>query len=228
MDKFSFFYIGQAAYLSLFLAFCFSRVQWFRGLAVLSSLVFIWFNYSVSSEPLWLPIVWNSLFIAANLFYLVRFKRAADQVKLDPLEEFLHKTALANFPPAELKSFVFIGNEGALPTEHCLIHDGTELQYLFCILQGGVRISKNKKTITELVPGCFVGEMSLLTKALTRADVFTTEPSRFLVWKHEDIDTWVEEDSARLSLLQAALGTQVVEQLLRQNEIMRASLEESA
>jgi CRP-like cAMP-binding protein len=87
---------------------------------------------------------------------------------------------------------------------------------LYCILQGEADISIAGKVIDTFGPGKFIGEISLLTQTLPRADVTAKTSLRLIVWPHDHIEHWVGEDPVRLSFLQTALGRQVVEELLRQ------------
>jgi CRP-like cAMP-binding protein len=97
-----------------------------------------------------------------------------------------------------------------------MITNGTELRYLFCLLEGHVSVSVAGQEVAKLGPGRFVGEMSLLTRSLTRADVHAQTNLKLLVWPHEEIESWVGSDPSRLTLLQTALGSQIVDELLRQ------------
>ena len=178
----------------------------------------IFYSATVPVEPLWIPILWNTLFIATNIVQILITKWRARAVTLDPLETFLSKTALHNFPHAEVKSFAAIAKDGDIPAGKQLIQADTDLDYLFCLLKGKVDIINRGEKCAELGPGSFVGEMSLLTKAKTRADVVATSDLRLLAWPHDAIEKWIASDATRLTLLQQALGTQVVDQLLRQNE----------
>lgn len=216
MDHFV--YIGQFAYGLTFVSYAFRNVNWLRVLAIASSLLAIYYSAGVSREPLWIPILWNALFIAVNVFQLFLTRWRLRSVMLDPLENFLSKTVLRNFPPAEVKSFAAIASEGELPAGQQLIREGMNLHHLFCIVQGKVDILAHGKKIAELSAGYFVGEMSLLTRSTTRADVIASTNLKLLVWPHEAIEKWVDSDATRLALLQTAMGSQVVEQLLRQNE----------
>lgn len=146
-------------------------------------------------------------------------------VNLDPLESFLHKTVLSNFPPAEIKSFLQVASEAELPAGKQMVGAGKNLKCLFCILKGKVEIFSNGKKTAELGAGYFVGEMSLLTRSVTRADVVAKEDLKLLVWPHEEIEKWVNSDASRFGLLQTSLSTQVVEQLLRQNDELLAEKE---
>jgi hypothetical protein len=222
------FYLVQAGYALTLLACAFKSTVRLRLALCASSLLFIAYGFMAAAQPLWFPIVWNALFIAAHSYYLFFRFGSGETTLVNPTAIFLSKTALSNFPAGEVNSFLALANEGELPKGHAMIQVDTELQYLFCILQGGVEVRKGGKKITELKAGCFVGEMSLLTKSRTRADVYTLENSRFLAWKHSDINDWLAKNPVRLSYLQSALGAQVVEELLRQNQEMQEAAGEAA
>ena len=115
-----------------------------------------------------------------------------------------------------MRSFTALANEGELQAGAQLIRAGTKIDNLYCLLKGRVDVMSAGKKVTELGPGRFVGEMSLLTRSNTRADVLVAENIKALIWTHASIENWVNDDAARLGLLQTALGTQVVEELLRQ------------
>lgn len=210
-------FIAQLAYGLTLLSYSARKIAWLRTGAILASAASIYYSFNIAEEPLWIPIVWNALFIVANLLHLAISQWRSRTITLEALEEFLAKTVLPNFPPAEVRSFADLAQEGALTTGARIIHAGTPTRHLFCILKGKVNVLTQGKKIAELGPGRFIGEMSLLTRSVARADVDAESDLRVLVWTHENIEAWVDGDAARLGLLQAALGTQVVEELLRQN-----------
>ncbi len=216
MDNSYLIYVAQLAYCLTLLSYTVRNVTWLRAIAVLAALATIYYGFHVAAEPLWIPIVWNALFIGVNVIHLALSRWRSRDVTLDALEDFLAKTVLANFPPAEVRSFAELASEGTLVPGARIIHSGTQIRHLFCILKGRVSVLNQGKKIAELGPGRFVGEMSLLTRSLTRADVDVESDLKVLVWTHESIEGWVNDDAARLGLLQTALGTQVVEELLRQ------------
>ena len=132
------------------------------------------------------------------------------------METFLAKTVLENFPSSEVRSFTRIARGDHIPAGQRLIECGTKIEELYCLLSGEADISEKGVHITKFGPGKFLGEMSLLTKSSTRADVVAATDLRVLLWTHDSIDAWVAEDPVRLGLLQTALGRQVVEELLQQ------------
>lgn len=212
-------YVAQLAYLLTFASYAVRNVNWLRAGAILAGLTAIYYSFSAGPQPLWIPILWNLAFVLVNGAHLALWRWRGRDVKLDALEDFLAKTVLTNFPPAEVRSFTSLASEGELATGAQLIRANTEIQQLYCIVKGRVDILANGRKVAELGPGRFVGEMSLLTRSPTRADVVVSENLRALVWTHESIEGWVNSDASRLGLLQTALGTQVVEELLRRRDV---------
>lgn len=216
MDDLYLAYLVQLAYFFTLLSYCFRNMTWLRLSALVASGVAVYYALYVARSPLWTPILWYSLFALVNLGQLLLAAWRKRSVALGPVEKFLHQTALANFPPAEVLSFSRVGRTGRLPKSTQLIEVNTKLSELYCVLQGVAGVSVNQQPVAELGPGCFVGEMSLLTKQPTRADVFANEDLELMIWPYAEIEKWVGAEASRLGLLQTALGTQVVEQLLRQ------------
>jgi hypothetical protein len=211
-------YLGQISYALLLASYCFKQNAWLRSTAIAASLVVIFYSLNIAGGPFWIPIFWNLAFLVANGFHLgVVFWRNR-QTNLDPLETFLSKTILANFPSVEVKSFSQCATQGILPQGERLIEMDTEIDALYCVLQGSAQVVDHGKKISELGAGRFVGEMSLLTHSKTRADVIAGTELKLLIWQHDAIDAWVGGDTMRLNLLQQALGNQIVEQLLQQKQ----------
>ena len=211
-------YLGQLAYFLTFVSYGIRNVTWLRVVAIFASAATVAYGFLAASTPPWIPIIWNVLFIAMNVGQLALTRWRSRAVSLDPMETFLSKTVLANFPPAEAKSFAGLAKVGELTAGSQLIAAGTELKFLFCVLEGKLDVFAGGQKRAEMSAGFFVGEMSLLTRGLTRADVVASTNVKLLVWPHEEIENWVNSDTARLAHLQTALSTQVVDQLLRQNE----------
>lgn len=216
MEQSFFAYLGNIAYFLTFVSYAVRNIALLRVLAILASVVAIYYGAKVAAEPLWIPILWNTLFLLVNVAQLGITRWRMRAVALTPLEEFLSKTVLANFPSAEVKSFTRIAHEETLPAGKQLIRMGTELDRLYCLLHGSVHVLVGGKQIADLHAGSFVGEMSLLTQSKTRADVVSATPLRLIAWPHDEIEKWVDADATRLGLLQTAMGRQVVEALLRQ------------
>lgn len=210
-------YFVHIAYLLTLLAFMVNRLVWLRMLVVVASVLTIVYSYTVPRMPLWIPIIWHSLFIVANLGHLFWARLRNRNIQLNALEDFLAQTALVNFPSAEVKRFAMQAEDRVVGPQQQIISEGQPVPQLFFMVHGTVNVIQAGQVIAQLTPGYFVGEMSLLTKSMAKATVVTAEECRVLSWPHEKIDEWVSGDMNRLSLLQTALGSQIVEVLMQRS-----------
>jgi hypothetical protein len=217
METWFYAYLAHITYFFLLASYLTRKMSWLRVCAIMASVVTVFYAANVGSEPLWIPIFWNLAFIAVNGSQLAFQHWQGRLGRFTPTEHFLSKTVLQNFPPAEVKSFTEIARPGLLDQGNYLVQEGTELAYLFCLLKGKVDVVAQHRKVTELTAGHFVGEMSLLTQSAARANVVAVTDLELICWDHHAIEAWVNSDATRLGLLQAALGTQVVNQLLQQN-----------
>jgi len=210
-------YLIHISYLLTVSAFLMRNIFWLRMFALSASIVAILYAFNLLSEPLWVPILWHCIFIFINAFQIFLALCKKRKVKLNLTEQFLAKTVLSNFSSAEVKNFVNIANSQSALANTQLIIEGQELKNLYFMMEGSATILSAKEKIAQLTAGYFIGEMSLLTQSAARADVVTDVDCKFLNWSHEKIDQWVGEDAQRLSMLQASLGTQIVEVLMKRS-----------
>lgn len=210
-------YFGHLTYAVSIVAFMFRNMFFLRVFIILASVIAIVYGFNFGAEPTWVPIFWHTAIILVNGLQLTYTYWRRRKVSLNPLESFLYKTALSSFTPVEVKEFVRIGERRRIMKDEKIIEEGSDLDRLYFIVEGFTDILTGKKKVAELSAGYFVGEMSLLTQSKTKAEVRTASDCEFICWPHEKIDAWVGQDPSRLSMLQSALGAQIVEVLLQKN-----------
>jgi CRP-like cAMP-binding protein len=78
-----------------------------------------------------------------------------------------------------------------------IVRQGEEGDSFFIIVEGQARVAnRSGKTVNELVPGDFFGEISLLDGGVRTATVVSETPMRMLVLKRNAFRRIVSEDSA--------------------------------
>lgn len=82
---------------------------------------------------------------------------------------------------AELREVALSSDEIHLRDRHVLTREGKPGREFFVLVEGTVRVTKNGKTIGELGPGDWFGEIAILTHAPRTATVTATSPIRALV-----------------------------------------------
>jgi CRP-like cAMP-binding protein len=78
-----------------------------------------------------------------------------------------------------------------------IVRQGEEGDSFFIIVEGQARVAnRSGKTVNELLPGDFFGEISLLDGGVRTATVVSETPMRMLVLKRNAFRKIVSEDSA--------------------------------
>jgi CRP/FNR family transcriptional regulator, cyclic AMP receptor protein len=110
------------------------------------------------------------------------------------------KTALLRQVPlfadcskAELRQLARIADEVDLRTGTVLTREGRRAREFFVIVDGTVRVSKNGRTLADLGPGSWVGEIALLTRQPRTATTTATSPLKALVIVDSDFRRTLEE-----------------------------------
>ncbi len=70
-----------------------------------------------------------------------------------------------------------------------VFREGDESRNLYIILDGLAAVRKGNRTIAEMAPGDFFGEMGLIDDAPRSADVVAVEPTSLLVIRREDFNS---------------------------------------
>ncbi len=65
--------VGHFAFLIVALSLAMKDIIFLRILGILSGFVGIFYNYFVTTDPLWIPIVWLSIFIVINISMISLF-----------------------------------------------------------------------------------------------------------------------------------------------------------
>ena len=100
----------------------------------------------------------------------------------DAIVELLKKAPLlSGLNEKELKSMVKLSRERRFESGQTIVKKGEGGVGFYLILEGTVEIRSEGKTLSNLGPGQFFGEMSVLDNQPRSADVVTVQPSRVLI-----------------------------------------------
>ncbi|MEX2547452.1 MAG: cyclic nucleotide-binding domain-containing protein [Chloroflexota bacterium] len=105
----------------------------------------------------------------------------------DPKLDLLHSIPLfARLGKSDLQSLGQLADEIDMPAGRVLMREGELGREMFVVVSGKVRVERQGKTVAELGPGDWLGEMALLSEGNRTATVTTTEPTRLFVVAHRE------------------------------------------
>lgn len=139
--------------------------------------------YVLQPSMLWAPLAWSGVFAAINLFqsWLLFIERRP--VKLTAEEEDIRRLAFSGLPSRKVLQVLSIGSWITTEVGERLIERGTLHNSISLITRGRVRITKDGRTLGELIPGDLVGSALILSGIPSSVDAETVEPLRAMRWQ---------------------------------------------
>lgn len=179
--------IGHTTYLLLALSYVVRDILWLRCFAVIASCTSITYNYFAKDEPLWLVINWNFVFLAINIFRIVRIFLEKRDIQFSPEEQELAETVFEELTPLELMKLLRIGQWRDASPDQLLLTEDAKVDDVMLIYSGEVKVYDKTQERGRRRPGNFIGEMSFVSNQVASANVKTTMPCRYLAFPQEGL-----------------------------------------
>jgi CRP/FNR family cyclic AMP-dependent transcriptional regulator len=122
----------------------------------------------------------------------------------DPKLDLLHSIPLfARISRSDLEMLGKLADEVELPAGKVLMREGESGSEMFIVADGRIRVEHDGKTIAELGPGDWLGEMAILSEGTRTATATTIEPTRAFVVGHREFHSLMDRmPSVRTSVLE--------------------------
>jgi CRP-like cAMP-binding protein len=229
---------GHASFLLLGYSYLTSDLLTLRALAVgglSAAMVFQFFR----PAPLWLPIQWNALFVAINVFWVAKLyydENFADAYATEE-ERGLYTRHFSHMPLGEFRQLLKIGKWRDIAPGTELTTEGKANEYVFALVDGEVEVVIGGKHVNSIQAPSFVGEMSLMRsmtgEAGRRSSMTSSSPPknsaprvasatvvaqkgvvRVFSWDDKALRRLMRENDVIKSGVHAAVGVGLAEKLL--------------
>jgi CRP-like cAMP-binding protein len=204
-------YLVHVGYVLMLVALVARDVLWLRATMVAAQAVlgsYAWFM-NVPAITLW-----NALFVAINTVWVVKILHERRAVRLPAEIAALYERHFNAFAPAEFLRWWQAGRRERLHDTQ-LTWNGARPGALFFLLGGRARVSRSGESVTDLAPGQFVAEMSLITGEPANADVMTIGDADVIWWPVSDLREMQASQPALWARLQSAIGRDLVDKIRR-------------
>jgi hypothetical protein len=187
-------------------------ILWLRVLTVIAAAALIAYFYQLT-EPLYTAIGWNTVFIALNLYWIVRLIRERQPVTLEGNDLRLYQLAFRSLTPREMAQLIKLGDWQAADTDACFIRQGDSLDKLMVICSGTVCIIQDGRRIEELGAGQFIGGETYISDVNASADVVAIEPTYFMCWHKRDLQSFMQSHPELNAALTLSMGYDIANRL---------------
>ena len=205
---------GHLAFGLIAFSFLVKDIFWLRILSILASLFSVFYNYTIPTEPMWLAINWNFIFVGVNLYHIGIILYEKREVKMDEKDEELYQTLFKEMSPVEYLKISRAEKWETLKPGKRIITQGMPVPDLYLIYNGTVDITIDNEHIAQLKDGEFVGEMSFLTEKVATATCKVKYEAQCLVWKQREFKELLKRNPSLYFTIQSVLSAQVSDKLV--------------
>lgn len=205
---------GHLAFGLIAFSFLVKDILYLRLLSILASLFSVFYNYTIPTEPMWLAINWNLIFVMVNLYHVAMLIYEKRPVHMEPKDKELYETMFKELTPVEYLKITKIAEWKKLSNGTKIITQDARVFNLNLIYNGTVEVQVDGKTVAELKDGQFVGEMSFLTEQPATATCIVKHETELLVWKQKQFKDLLKRNPSLYFTIQSLLSTQVSSNLV--------------
>ncbi len=187
-------------------------ILWLRVFTVIAAACLILYFYFLPN-PLLTPVYWNILFIALNVFWIVRLLLERRPVQLTAEEKQLCELVFRLVSPREMISLLKIGKWETAEANERLVVGGGELDVLMLIQSGQACLIIDGVKTQTVNPGQFMGSISFITDEIAPAELVALEPTRYLQWKKSSLKRYLTKNPELHAAIQETLSIDLTEKL---------------
>ena len=163
---------GHLSFLLAAFSFLMRDIIWLRIISIISGLIGIIFNFLIPAGPLWIPIMWLTIFICINIYMITSFYYSNRSSGFSENDLNIWKNNFWGLTAEEFRKVRKIMELKSFNNEK-IISKGQETKYIYFILSGKLNIKINNSIVNVLSVGDVAGEMSFLNETEANADVFS-------------------------------------------------------
>lgn len=180
-------------------------ILWLRVLTVVAAALLIPY-YAMQVVPLNAAIEWNVVFIAINVYWIVRLIIERRPVHLAADEERLRKLSFPSLTAREARDLYAKGTwDDIAPNTSVLVHDRDSSRFSV-ILRGDSDVIYHGATISKLGEGQFVGVLDLQADGLSDLDVVTRTAMRVMCWPQDALRAFMAKRPDVALSLERSIG----------------------
>jgi len=209
---------GHLAFGLIAFSFLVKDILYLRLVSILASLFSVFYNWVIPVEPMWIPIGWNFVFVALNLYHVAIIIYEKRPVHMSAKEKELYETMFRSLTPVEFLKITKVASWKQFKSPLPIITQGKPVNDLILIYNGSVDVMVNGNKVAELKDGQFVGEMSFLTEKPATATCRVNHVTECLVWPQHDFKDLLKRNPSLYFTIQSLLSEQVSNNLVSSSQ----------
>ena len=207
--------IGHLSFVIVAISFLMKDIIWLRAFSIFSGIVGITYNFTIPVGPLWIPIIWLTIFIAINIYMIIIFYVANRKSGFSEEDIKIWKKNFWGLSAEEFRNIRKIIIEKNFHPNSKVLEKNKETNYVYFINSGLLKVNIDGDIPKKLSSGDVAGEMSFISNSNANADVISETTTRCLA---------VEKTKLRKAMLRSPSFHISMTNLFNQNLMKKISL----
>jgi hypothetical protein len=212
---------GHVSYVIIAISYWLSDILWLRSMAIVG-LAFEILYFISSGGDLRTGIGWDTIFIAINVYQLYRLWKERLSLHLPEADRELLHRVLPGLKDVQIARLLLAGEFSQIAPGTTLAEENKELQRLFFLCDGRVRVLVAGREVSLLEKGNFVGEVAFLTEKPATATVVAESSVRALVFDRDKLSQFFRSEAEVAGLIYQLLGRELAFKIKVSNNLISA------
>jgi CRP-like cAMP-binding protein len=196
----------------LLIAFSVRDILWLRWFAVAAALTNVPY-FVLQRHILWPPILWGLVFMAINLYQIVRIYLERRPVRFSEDEQTLYDMAFKSLRPREFISLLLAGEWKTAAAGDTIVEEGKPVSAVNVVVSGSLQVRKDGKELMPLKPGYLIGTGLALSGQPSPMAATFTEPARYFSWPLSNLRLFLDERPDLRQALQSLVNRDLAAKL---------------
>jgi hypothetical protein len=179
-------------------------ILWLRILTVVAATLLIPY-YAMQPVPLQAAIAWNLVFIAINLYWIVRLIIERRPVQFTPDEARLRVLSFPSLTPREARKLFTMGVWDDLGPDASVTKRDLDTKRFSVILRGDADVIYRETKISQLGDGQFVGVIDAKANVID-IDVISRTAMRVMCWPRDELQAFMTKRPDVALALERSVG----------------------
>ena len=140
---------GHLAFGLIAFSFLVKDILWLRVVSILASLFSVFYNWVIPVEPMWIPIGWNFVFVALNVYHIAVIIYEKRPIKMEPKDKELYETLFKDLSPVEYLKISKVARWETYKSGEKIIKQGAPVLDLILIYNGTVDVAVDNKAVAQ-------------------------------------------------------------------------------
>jgi hypothetical protein len=212
---------GHLSYLLIAISYLLTRMFWLRVIAVAGLALEIGY-FSLSGGDLRTGIAWDMIFILINLYQLYWLVRERMMSRLPEAYRDVLRAAMKGLDDAGIFRLLSAGDFTGLEDGAVLAAENEDLDRLYFICDGRVRVAIGGRQAGTMGNGSFIGEVAFMTGKPATATVTAAGPVKALVFDRARLSEFLRREEQLAGTFHQLLGRDLAHKLQSSNSQLAA------